>query len=145
MLPQQTGRRTEELTEWSNSDDLISVRYQYTVMNLFSFPFILYWTEVCRSYLALFTIINNNFILYQKNYLYFCCSLCILILQHCILLGHNYSAWKFRFPKSIFDLLKYFIIDWLLNANFSKEIANFFSRSAKTYANNSGSFSVHRI
>ena len=145
MLPQQTGRRTEELTEWSNSDDLISVRYQYTVMNLFSFPFILYWTEVCRSYLPLFTIINNNFILYQKNHLYFCCSLCILILRHYILLGHNYSVWKFRFPKSIFDMLKYFITDWLLNANFSKEIAKLFSRSAKTYANNSGSFSVHRI
>ena len=88
---------------------------------------------------------NNNFILYQKNHLYFCCSLCILILQHYILLGHNYSVWKFRFPKSIFDMLKYFITDWLLNATFSKEIAKLFSRSAKTYANNSGSFSAHRI
>ena len=49
--------------------------------------------------------------------------------------------------KLFFDMTEYFIMTeyYIFSANFSKEIAKLFSESDRTSANNSSSFSVHRL
>ena len=60
-----------------------------------------------------------------------------------IILFRNFSI-HFHL-KSIFDMLKYFIIVLPFSVNFSQEIMRLFSGSARPYANNSSSFSVNRL
>ena len=125
-------------------------------MNLFSFLFFLYWTEVIyyyKIYFPLFTIIMSNLILYQKflnerrrtNYI-----LPLFLYSYFIALPFTWSA-LFCLRISLFiSVSKVFLICWNItlladcfSISFSKDIARLFSGSARTSANKSSLFSTH--
>ena len=127
-------------------------------MNLFSFPSILYWTEVvCRykSFFPLFTIIMNSLVLYQKflnerrRTIYILLS---FVYSNFVALPFAWSA-LFCLKISLFiSISKVYLIcsktsllaDFF-SVNFSKEITKIFSGSSRTSANNSRSFSIYRL
>ena len=116
-------------------------------MNLFSFPFILYLTEVIyyyKSYLALFTIIMEHLILYQK----FLNERMRTIYIFAQFMNFNFEALSFT-QSALFclkillsiSISKVFLIcsntsllTDFFGDNFSKEIAKLFSGSARISA-----------
>ena len=132
------------------------MRYQYTVLNLLTFPFILYWTEVIyyyKSYFPLFTIILNNLILYQKclnerrrttNIFAVAC-----LFQFCSIAFYLVSIilfWKLVSISisKVFFLILHYCLNFLVPISPKKQ-QNFFSDQLGTSANNSSSFFVHRL
>ena len=134
------------------------MRYKCIVMNLFSFPFIRYWTEVTcyyESYLPLLTIIMNNLILHQKflnerkRTIHIFTDVCVFLFCRIafylvnIILFENFVM---HFISEVFLICSNTsLLADFFSATFSNEIAKLFSRSARTSANNSSSFYVHRL
>ena len=123
-------------------------------MNLFPFPFILYWTEVIyyyKSYLPLFAIIMKNLILYQKSLNERRRTIYIFsefLYSNFETLPFTWSAlFCLKFPWSTFiSLLYLFLCAFVMLKVCSispKEMTKLFSGLAGSFPNTSSSFSVH--